>query len=173
MDPFVPTRSTPSTGLISTRPVAPDDVDRVRGLLQRLSPESRYRRFFSPMPVIDDRVVRSIVGVDHVDREAVVAVVAGDVIGLASYDRAHDDPACAEVAVMVEDAWHHVGIGRLLTRELGKLADGRGITSFTAEVLSSNLAPVHLARAVSPALAVSFADGQTHLVMALRRPRAA
>ena len=173
VDPFTPAAHARPLGLIAVRSVRSDDVEPVRGLFERLSPESRYRRFFSPMPVVDDRLLRWIVEVDHHDREAVVALVGGEVVGLASYDRSHDDPTVAEVAIMVEDDWQRAGIGRLLTRELGVLADRRGITRFTADVLNGNVAPVRLARAVSPALAVSFADGQTHLVIGLHRTRPA
>jgi len=154
---------------LSIRPVRTSDLEGVRGLFQQLSATSRYRRFFSPLPVVDDRFLRRFVDVDHRDHEAVVALCGDDIVGLASYDRAVHDAVEAEVAVMVADAWHHQGVGRLLTRALGVAAYERGIDRFTAEVLGGNVAPVHLARRMAPSLDVSFVDGHTHLVMPLRR----
>src|SRR5690242_13464023 len=96
--------------LITSRPMRDDDGDRLRRLFDRLSPETRYRRFFSPITRLDDRMVAYLVGVDHVEREAIVALVDDEIIGVARYDRSHDDSSIAEVAVVVEDAWQGAGV---------------------------------------------------------------
>jgi len=157
--------------LVTSRPMREDDADRIRRLFDRLSPETRYRRFFSPVTKLDERMVAYLVGVDHDDREALVALVDDEIIGVARYDRRHDDPTIAEIAVVVEDAWQGNGVGRFLMKRLGAEAVQRGITRFTADVLPSNEAPVKLARAVAPMVEVSFSGGETHLNIPLRRPR--
>ena len=158
--------------LVTCRPMRDDDGDRLRRTFDRLSPETRYRRFFSPITKLDDRMVAYLVGVDHEQREAFVALVDDEIIGVARYDRRHDDATIAEIAVVVEDAWQGVGVGRFLMQRLGKEADRRGIVRFTADVLPSNEAPVKLARAVAPMVEVSFSGGETHLNIPLRtRPR--
>jgi len=157
--------------LVTSRPMREDDADRIRRLFDRLSPETRYRRFFSPVTKLDERMVAYLVGVDHDDREALVALVDDEIIGVARYDRRHDDPTIAEIAVVVEDAWQGNGVGRFLMKRLGAEADQRGITRFTADVLPSNEAPVKLARAVAPMVEVSFSGGETHLNIPLRRQR--
>ncbi len=58
----------------------PTDGDLVVRLFHRLSPESVYRRFFSPTSK-PDLLVASVLQVDHHDREAVAAVEGGEVIG--------------------------------------------------------------------------------------------
>ncbi|TMG14087.1 MAG: hypothetical protein E6I06_01640, partial [Chloroflexi bacterium] len=58
----------------------PTDGDLVVRLFHRLSPESVYRRFFSPTSK-PDLLVASVLRVDHHDREAVAAVEGGEVIG--------------------------------------------------------------------------------------------
>jgi GNAT superfamily N-acetyltransferase len=157
--------------LVTIRAMREDVGDRLARLVSRLSPETRYRRFFSPVTKLDERMVAYLVGVDHDQREALVALVDDEIIGVARYDRRHDDPAIAEVAVVVEDAWQGNGVGRFLMKRLGFEADRRGITRFTADVLPSNEAPVKLARAVAPMVEVSFSGGETHLNIPLRRPR--
>jgi GNAT superfamily N-acetyltransferase len=158
---------------VSIRPIRPDDAVRLLRLFDRLSPETRYRRFFSPVTKLSRRTLAYLVDVDHDAREAIVAVVGDEVIGVARYDRTRHDPAVAEVAVVVEDAWQRHGVARQLFRELGGVAISRGIVRFTADVLPSNDAPVKLARTVAPLVEASFVDGDTHLEMPLRRRRPA
>jgi GNAT superfamily N-acetyltransferase len=158
--------------LVTSRPMRDDDGERILRLFDRLSPETRYRRFFSPITKLDERMLADLVGVDHEQREAFVALVDDEIIGVARYDRRHDDPATAEIAVVVEDAWQGKGVGRYLMKRLGVEADRRGITRLTADVLPSNEAPVKLARAVAPMVEVTFSGGETHLNIPLRtRPR--
>jgi GNAT superfamily N-acetyltransferase len=122
---------------VATRPVRPDDASLFCRLWERLSPETVYRRFHAPLrrpPVGADRLVR----VDHDLREALVAVVGGDVVGVARYDRSPADRSTAEVAVVVEDAWQGVGVGRQLLEQLTRLAARRGVRTLTATVQRDN-----------------------------------
>jgi GNAT superfamily N-acetyltransferase len=122
---------------VATRPVRPDDASLFCRLWERLSPETVYRRFHAPLrrpPVGADRLVR----VDHDLREALVAVVGGDVVGVARYDRSPADRSTAEVAVVVEDAWQGVGVGRQLLEQLTGLAARRGVRTLTATVQQDN-----------------------------------
>jgi GNAT superfamily N-acetyltransferase len=122
---------------VATRPVRPDDASLFCRLWERLSPETVYRRFHAPLrrpPIGADRLVR----VDHDLREALVAVVGGDVVGVARYDRSQADRSTAEVAVVVEDAWQGVGVGRQLLEQLTGLAARRGVRTLTATVQRDN-----------------------------------
>src|SRR3954465_13874673 len=103
---------------VTTRPVRPADRTLFHRLWERLSPETVYRRFHAPVHTLPEESVRRLVTVDHDLREAVVAVVGDEVVGIARYDRPLDDPSIAEVAVLVEDAWQGVGLGRQLLAEL-------------------------------------------------------
>lgn len=164
---------TPDPAHVVSRPIRPDDAARLRRLFYRLSPETLYRRFFSPVLRPETKMLTYLCEVDHHDREALVALDGDEVIGVARYDRSATDPTVAEVAVLVEDAWQGHGVGRYLMRRLGTVAAARGITSFRADVLPSNEAPVKLARAVAPLVEVSFVDGETHLVIPLVAARGA
>jgi GNAT superfamily N-acetyltransferase len=135
---------------IATRPVQPDDGERFRRLWPRLSRETVYRRFHAPLRRIPAETVRRLVEVDHDLREAVVAVVGGEVVGVARYDRSPADPATAEFAIVVEDAWQGFGLGRQLLGELVALAAARGVEVLTATVQPDNDRVLGLIRRVLP-----------------------
>jgi GNAT superfamily N-acetyltransferase len=134
---------------VTTRPVRPDDAPLFCRLWDRLSPETVYRRFHAPLrrpPAEAHRLVE----VDHDLREALVAVIGGEVVGVARYDRSPADPGTADVAVVVEDAWQGVGVGRQLLGELTELAARRGVRSLTADVQADNDRMVGLLRRLLP-----------------------
>jgi GNAT superfamily N-acetyltransferase len=87
----------------------------VRGF-DRLSLESRYRRFLTPLPALSGRILGYLTDVDHHDRESMVALneqgTAG--LGVARYVRDVTRPDAAEVALTVIDDWQGRGLGTLL-----------------------------------------------------------
>ena len=135
---------------VATRPVQPDDDALFRRLWPRLSPDTVYRRFHSPLHGLPAEAVRRLVTVDHDRREAVAAVVGGEVVGVARYDRSAADPTTAEFAILVEDAWQGAGLGRQLLTELVELAAVRGITTLTATVQRDNDRVIGLIRRLLP-----------------------
>jgi GNAT superfamily N-acetyltransferase len=136
---------------VATRPVRPDDLNRFCALWSRLSPETIYRRFHSPVRRLPPAVAHHLVEVDHDRREALVAVVGDDVVGVARYDRSPGDPTTAEFAVLVEDAWQGVGLGRQLLLEITELAARRGVRTVAASVQADNDRMLHLIRRLLPA----------------------
>jgi len=124
---------------LSIRPVRAGDTEALRRLFFRLSPRTVYLRFFQPIHAPSDARLRYFAGVDHRWREALAAVqFDGEVVGVARYDRSHDDPSRAEVAVLVEDAWQGHGVGPALLRALTRVARANGVEHFTASVLAEN-----------------------------------
>ena len=136
---------------VATRPVHPDDVVLFRRLWTRLSTDTVYRPFHSPLHSLPPEAVERLVTVDHDRREAVAAVVGGEVVGVARYDRSPGDPTTAEFAILVEDAWQGVGLGRQLLSELLELAAARGVRSLTATVQPDNDRVIGLIRRLLPA----------------------
>lgn len=151
---------------VTTRPVRPDDGARFCRLWPRLSRQTVYRRFHAPVNRFPAETVRRLLTVDHDLREAVVAVVGGEVVGVARYDRPVDDPSTAEVAIVVEDAWQGAGVGRQLVTELTALAARRGVTTVTATVQADNGPALGLARRLLPEPTVT-PEGD---VLAIRSP---
>lgn len=124
---------------IVIRPIRETDKAAMTTAFERLSPESRYRRFFRPLNRLTVSDLQYLTEVDHHDHEALVAFdPEGELIGVARYIRTKESPELAEVAVTVVDDWHSRGVATLLLRELVRGARGEGITHFLALVLGEN-----------------------------------
>ncbi len=123
-------------GVARLRPIRPNDAQKLIEFYARVSPESKYLRFFAPYPRLSDRDVKRFTEVDYVDRMAFILTLGEDMIGVGRYDRAEDDRA--EVAFLIEDAHQGRGIAQLLLEHLAQAARERGITGFIAEVLPEN-----------------------------------
>lgn len=65
---------------------------------------------------------------------------------------------CAELGVLVEDAWQRAGIGRRLVAHLIATAHARGIITLTASVLTDNAKVADLLRQIPGELSLAF-DG--------------
>jgi GNAT superfamily N-acetyltransferase len=124
--------------LVQVRPVWPDDLEPVRSFLAGLSPDSSYRRFFAGVGRMSDRLVRHLVQVDHDRREAVVATVAGQIVGLADYALVAGRVDEAELGVVVADGWQRQGIGPRLVGEALALARRRGVRTLRVHTLAEN-----------------------------------
>jgi GNAT superfamily N-acetyltransferase len=135
---------------IVLRPVRPDDKSRFLAAFERLSPESRYRRFLSPHPRLSPVELRYFTEVDHYDHEAIVAIdrATEEGIGVARYIRLRDAPDTAEVAVTVVDDWQGRGVGTALLHELLGCARKAGIRHAAASVLATNVPVLELLRDV-------------------------
>jgi GNAT superfamily N-acetyltransferase len=123
-------------GVAHLRPIRPSDADMLVQFYDRVSPESKYLRFFAPYPKLTDRDVARFTQVDYVDRVALILTVADRMIAVGRYDRLDDNEA--EVAFLVEDAHQGRGIAQLLLEHLAEAARERGINRFVAEVLPQN-----------------------------------
>ena len=125
---------------IEIRPIRPDDREELADGVRRMSPESRYRRFFAPTDELGESELRYLTDVDHNDHEALVAVEPGNGhgIGVARFIRLPSDPEAAEIAVGVVDSWHRRGVASALLRRLTERAREEGIERFNAEILTEN-----------------------------------
>ena len=155
---------------LATRPVRPDDLSRFYALWPRLSRDTRYRRFHAPVRTLPAATVRRLVEVDHDLREAVVALVGDDVVGVARYDRSPADPTSAELAVVVEDDWQGLGLGRQLMAGVLVLAAVRGVDRVIATVQEDNTAALRLVARLLSAATVECEDGICTVVAALGVP---
>jgi RimJ/RimL family protein N-acetyltransferase len=137
---------------IVVRPIRPEDRDELADGIQRLSPESRYRRFFAPTDQLSPSQLRYLTEVDHHDHEALVAVEpdTGEGIGVARFVRSPEDPERAEVAVAVADSWQGRGAGTVLLYRLTERARDEGISRFSAEILAENRPMLDLIGEIGP-----------------------
>lgn len=123
-------------GVARLRPIRPDDAALLVEFYDRVSPESKYLRFFAPYPRLSQKDVARFTQVDYIDRVALIITLGEQMIGVGRYDRIENDQA--EVAFLVEDAHQGRGIAQLLLEHLADAARERGITKFVAEVLPQN-----------------------------------
>ena len=125
---------------VVVRPIEPGDKQALLAGFERLSDESRYRRFLAPTPRLTDGQLRYLTEVDHDRHEALIAFAEAtrEPVGVARYVRFADDPRAAEPAVTVVDAWQGRGLGTLLLEEITQRARAAGVDRFVATVLATN-----------------------------------
>jgi RimJ/RimL family protein N-acetyltransferase len=128
---------------VGLRPVHPEDRDLLMEGFAALSEESRYHRFLTPMPRLTDRQARYLTELDQVNHFAWAIGVPDDGsgvrgVGIARYVRDRDDPATAEIAVAITDAYQGLGLGRLLVRALALVASTHGIERLVGTMLGAN-----------------------------------
>jgi len=134
---------------------------------QRLSSESRYRRFLAAMPELSEEMVRYLTEIDHHDHEAIVALgeQTGEGIGVARYVRDPRRRDAAELAVTVIDDWQGKGLGTLLLEVLGARARVEGISSFTALMLATNHEMMEVITSLGPVRIVDQDAGTVEIEM--------
>jgi GNAT superfamily N-acetyltransferase len=122
------------------------DRERLREGFERLSPQSRYRRFFTPIHHLTEAMLDRLSETDELNHVAVGAERGGLVLGrrqglgVARFIRLADQPDTAELALAVADELQGRGLGRLLVKTLCKVARDRGVRRFRALVLPENVA---------------------------------
>lgn len=151
------------------RPIGPDDKERLLDAFERSSPESRYRRFFSPTPRLAAAQLRYLTEVDHHSHEALQAVDPQTErgLGVARFVRSHDDPSVAEVAVAVVDDWQGRGLASTLLHDLAARARDEGIERFSASVLAENYPVMKLFRRMGDTHVTGRHQGVVEVLMDL------
>lgn len=173
--------------LIEIRPITPEDAPGLQKFHDQLSDRSVYLRYLVPKPVLTDSDAARLTGVDHHNREAFVAVLNDDIIGVGRFDtlpamgsrQGHvssdaspscDTPVEAEVAFVIADAWQGRGIGRYLLECLADTARTRGLQRFVAEVHPSNGRMLALFRSWPLGCEVTHEQGTVEVALPLCAP---
>ncbi|MHA6782115.1 N-acetyltransferase family protein [Pseudonocardia saturnea] len=145
------------------RPIRREDAPALVALHARLSAGTIYRRYFGARPHLAPAVVDRFTRIDEDWRFALVAVrEPGDLVAVARYEGSRGARS-AEIAVVVDDALQHQGVGRALLGRLVHVAKERGLDALDADVLSVNSPMLALLRALGlPSTAVR--DEQTHII---------
>jgi GNAT superfamily N-acetyltransferase len=138
----------------------------LRRFFFRLSPETLYRRFHSPITRPEQAQPQRLLDLDHHDREAVVAVDGGEIVGVARYARKAGADT-AEVAVVVADDWQGQGLATRMLSMLGELAVGAGVRHFTLSMQADNRPVLHLVRRLYPDAALTYEQGTVEATVPL------
>ena len=156
---------------VDVRPIEPGDKDALRAAFERLSLQSRYERFMSPLDHLTPSMLRYFTEVDHVDHEALVAIdpETGRLVGVARYVREQAGGDVAEAAITVADDWHGRGLGTALLRELADNARAHGVKQFSAFVLARNDDMIDMLFRLGKAKVVDRDQGVVEIVAELPR----
>ncbi|HEX2032433.1 MAG TPA: GNAT family N-acetyltransferase [Actinomycetota bacterium] len=125
---------------VRIRPIVPDDKALLVAGFERLSPESRYRRFMAQLDRLTDEQLAYLTEIDYDDHYALVALDLdhGEGLGVARYVRLPAEPEVAEAAVTVIDDYQGRGVGYLLLQALGAAALEHGVRRFRGYTLDGN-----------------------------------
>lgn len=154
---------------ITIRPIGPEDRAALAEGFEKLSPESRYRRFFSPVSTLGDRELDYLTQVDHHDHEALVAVEteSGEGVAVARFVRLRDD--LAEPAIAVADDWQRRGVAGVLLDALARRAREEGIQQFIAPILAENAGAIKAFHRLG-ATTASYSGPEVELTIDLGEP---
>jgi acyl-CoA synthetase (NDP forming)/RimJ/RimL family protein N-acetyltransferase len=144
-------------GTAHLRPITPQDAEALQRMHVAQSPESTFLRFFTPMPRLTEKLLLQFTQVDHTNQVAIVALIGGEIVGLANYDRV--DERQAEVAFNISDAHQGRGLGSVLLEHIAAAARERGIYRFVADVLPQNRKMVAVFREAGYGMTDSFDHG--------------
>jgi GNAT superfamily N-acetyltransferase len=139
---------------VRLRLTRPSDTGRVRDFLERLSPETRQRRFLSPMPRVPAAAVDHFTFYDPRERLVIAATAPGEggeeFIGVG--DVSLVDTGVAEIGLVVEEEHQSRGIGKLIAEAIASLALSRGATHLKAEMLDSSPAVLKVLGSIGPTI---------------------
>ena len=150
---------------IAVRPLVPGDRELIAAAFERLSPRSRFLRFFSPLPRLSKSMLDRLVDVDHARHVALAAVHDGACIGVVRYVVDDRDPTLADFAITVIDSQQGRGLGRALTMAIADVAHARGVRRFSLDVHPENAVMQALAGSLGAHL--RFKDGVLNGMLAL------
>lgn len=130
------------------RTVLPEDKQYLQSGMARLSPDSRYWRFMSPLSELSPEWLSYLTELDYDNHFAIGVLALNQTpplgIAIARYVRSEESPHIAEPAVTVVDQYQGHGLGSLLLGQLMIDARQHGITEFRAWLLAENGAMKHL-----------------------------
>ena len=131
---------------VRLRLTRPSDARLVQDFLERLSPQTRERRFLRAMPEVTDATVRHFTFYDPRQRITFAATMPGDggerIVGLA--DAAFLGTGLAEIGVVVDDRHQGRGVGKLLSEAVASVAIKRGATHLKAQMQNENVPMLRL-----------------------------
>ncbi|MEV4536633.1 GNAT family N-acetyltransferase [Asanoa sp. NPDC049518] len=147
-------------GIVRIRQIRPDDRPGLRAMYEGADVDNLRMRFFAlaTETTIAKEVERLCRPPDPC-HGAVLAEIAGRVVGVASFDRPSQADRRAEFAVFVDDLEHGRGIGTLLLEHLAAVARIAGIDKLVGAVLPTNGPMMRVARGLSGRVFMRFDDG--------------
>ena len=153
---------------LCVRPLVPSDFTIAREALSRLSPGSRYLRFFVRGWKVNEARLARVVDPDPKVIYALIVTAQRDGVeqavaaGRFFIGASGDD---AEFALLVADDWHRQGIGKMLLRELVDEARRRGLKRLFGEILATNTGMLAVAKGLGFTIATHPEDRKLRLAV--------
>jgi RimJ/RimL family protein N-acetyltransferase len=138
------------------RPIEAADGPALTAAYERLSDESKYRRFLAAKPHLSRRDVAYLTRIDGDRHLALVAMSKerpDDIIGVVRFVRLPEDPDTAEFAIVIGDTYQNDGLGSALMRRLAEAATDRGVKRLRGTMLADNIGAHKLTRRLAGELA--------------------
>ena len=134
--------------VVDVRPLERGDRTLLAAAIGRLSDESLYLRFASPIPHIGERELDRLVDVDHHAHEALLALdpLTGRGVAVVRYMQLPGEPGVVELAATVADDWQGIGLGSALLAPLMQRACDEGHSALRASVLAANSRSIAMLR---------------------------
>jgi ribosomal protein S18 acetylase RimI-like enzyme len=137
---------------VCLRAIRPDDEERIREGIAKLSAESRYLRFFSPASALPDAVVHRLADVDGHDHIAWGALCSDcpgwPAIGAVHAVRYRHDGPAGEYSIAVLDEFQGRGLARMMTAALLVHCRSEGLGVLDVHILSENVAAKNLVKSM-------------------------
>jgi acetyltransferase len=134
-------RRLPDGRTVRIRPIRAGDEPGEQEFIDRLSGDTRRRRFMKYAGAVNAGLVHFFTHVDYDRHMAFVCEATIDgkphLVGDARYTANPDGRSC-EFGIVVADDWHHTGIAQLLMSALMRAARERGFETMEGLVLSDN-----------------------------------
>ena len=130
---------------VKIRAIRPADKAGIVEAFGKLDPESVYMRFFRTKDSLSDQELKAATEVDFENVVALVVTIESGgkeiIIGGGRY-LAFDlaGARSAEIAFIVEEDYHGLGIAGRILKHLARIAREKGVSQFEAEVLPQNKA---------------------------------
>lgn len=137
---------------VRVRHMRPEDAPLLERLFPRLSSETRYRRFFTPLDHVEDerlqRETRRLATIDPARETALIAVDdehgRDEAVGVARFSRLAERPDSCEGSIVLRDDFQRVGIGRQLFDLLVQAAMAQGMRHMVLLTHADNLPMISL-----------------------------
>jgi len=134
---------------IVVRPSKASDVTELQNLFYKLPPQDVYTRFFRSLKSLPVSEAEHLCNVDYEHEMAFVATTGKrekeKVIG-SSFYVVNPSTNMADVAYMILNEWHGLGLGTILQQRMVEYAKSKGLKGFTADILAENTAMLKLAK---------------------------
>jgi len=167
-------RETLKNGIqVTLRAIRPDDRDALLMAFKELDEKTIYLRFFGQKKDLTREELKTATEIDFETTVALVTCLQGEsgekIIAAGRYITfgPAEPPDRAEVAFLVEEDYHGLGIAGMTLRHLAGIARKKGVTQFHAEVLPENKGMLTVFSRSGFPFSQEFAEGVMHVTLLL------